>query len=1710
MTTLHAQTQVSGVVDGEIWSKAGNPYQVVGNVNALQLTIEPGVEIEFAGDYSFKISGYLKAQGTADDSIRFYSAATNSSGWKGLYFDNASSNCILQYVKISEASGKYALKAYQCSLSFSQLTISDNQTTAVYLDNASMELIHCSIVDNQGYGCDVANGASLTLTACTIVGNQDNGLHTDDGSITLQNSVVARNQNEGILLSLTNDLLNAVNSVIAFNGKEGIIGIGGQISLSNSIVYFNNALNQIANVGGTTTVSYSDVDQPNLGSTNLMVDPQFADTKLRFNLLPQSPVIDAGDPDAAMNDQYFPPSLGGPRNDMGAYGGPLARKWYRPLFVAPDSLAFGDVSLGDSVRSGVLLKNYSDAALTVNAVSLSGSDAQQFSLLEPSLPITIPMADSLFLPVIFHPDAARLLPFSARLDVESDVDNRTVGVSGRGVVPDIFVMPTTLNFSTTAVGKEDSLKIKIYNLGTDTLRIDSVRVISAAYTYRLNERKLAPQSDTVITMTVYFKPDSIGDFLGRLDIFSNDPDESPLSVEVDGNGAAPFLNVSPLRADFDSVRVFKDSVVTLFLSNEGNAELIIDSLRLLHNTPQFSVETTPPLSISAGTSQVPLLIRFHADTTGFYTDTLRLVCNDPFRPVRLIPFKALAIAPYVSVSARRIDFGQIIVPHDSVLWLKLKNAGNVPLRVDHFGLSGADAASFSWWVAKGDLTVNPQDDSLVVHIRCAPQRSGLLQAKFDIVANDPRYDSLRIDLIAQAKAPEMAINPDTLQFPPTIILTKVERQVKIVNRGDYDLRIDSLKISRMNGTDFQFSALQFPQNLRPQIDTLTFSVSFAPITSGLQKVGVQFFSNDPFVNPRTLLIKGQGVTPILNASLDSIDFGAVSLYRHPLQKIVFYNTGSAVVRIDSISVVNDPDHAFIVPQWNQIIQIAPGDSLGLSVIFAPPKIGTFNARLQVQWNNPYAQDLVVPLKARADSAVLLVPAQLDFGKQAVHSITTRKLPLKNKSHVWIKIDSIRIIGVDSAQFLTDLSGINLTFQPSDTLIELPVEYVPHAVGLHKARLQIFSADLKQKLFSINLQGIALAAVSAPLLISDWKDSVDFGSVFVDENRQKTCMLMNFGNAPLLIDSITIKGQASGEFVALNSPLAVQLGVDDTLKDFAIRFTPQAPGRREALLQVFSNDAQSPMSLILYGQGEVDASPATITPTFNVKQAVAGKPFTISVQAFDDNTSIRKTEVYIKQGGQSAFQMLDMQKSGQKTWQVTVDSSMMTMRGLLLYFKAYHGGRVTLYPTQGAQQAMAVQVHVPHVRFPFFMPPEKYRMIALPLYTAPQTLSDLFTDDLGKYDPYRYRFFDWDVTQQAFVELNKMDKSLSVGRAFYLITADTVDLDVDNALSVASDKAFELTLTQGWNLIGDPFAFPVAWKNIEGAAHLTLFYYNGAAWEIADSLLPFRGYAVKAPQNMTLQIPPSSTNANLAKVKSSVETGWRFRLKLRSGAYYDNINFAGVREGAKEKIDSFDIPEPPVIGTFVSLYFTEKNPKRAKLTADFKPSQQDGYRFDFTVCGNTGKPLQLDIEADSLPKDFEWCVVSPQNGVRYGQLPIRLYGSKQNLRLLVGKKDFVKAELAAFRDLPLRFRLHQNYPNPFNSRTTIQVDLPSADRLSIVIYDITGRRVKTLSKRRLLDAGYHTFVWDGSDRFGIPVASGIYFIHLQGRKFRADRKIILQK
>ena len=94
-------------------------------------------------------------------------------------------------------------------------------------------------------------------------------------------------------------------------------------------------------------------------------------------------------------------------------------------------------------------------------------------------------------------------------------------------------------------------------------------------------------------------------------------------------------------------------------------------------------------------------------------------------------------------------------------------------------------------------------------------------------------------------------------------------------------------------------------------------------------------------------------------------------------------------------------------------------------------------------------------------------------------------------------------------------------------------------------------------------------------------------------------------------------------------------------------------------------------------------------------------------------------------------------------------------------------------------------------------------------------------------------------------------------------------------------------------------------------------------------------------------------------------------------------------------------------------------------------------------------------------------------------------------------------------LPAEFALSQNYPNPFNPITNLSYGLPQQSDVTLIIYNIIGQEIMRWDENDI-PAGYYEQTWNGTNKFGVPVGSGVYLYRLVAGDFVETRKMVLLK
>ncbi|MFH0930742.1 MAG: cohesin domain-containing protein, partial [Candidatus Zixiibacteriota bacterium] len=94
-------------------------------------------------------------------------------------------------------------------------------------------------------------------------------------------------------------------------------------------------------------------------------------------------------------------------------------------------------------------------------------------------------------------------------------------------------------------------------------------------------------------------------------------------------------------------------------------------------------------------------------------------------------------------------------------------------------------------------------------------------------------------------------------------------------------------------------------------------------------------------------------------------------------------------------------------------------------------------------------------------------------------------------------------------------------------------------------------------------------------------------------------------------------------------------------------------------------------------------------------------------------------------------------------------------------------------------------------------------------------------------------------------------------------------------------------------------------------------------------------------------------------------------------------------------------------------------------------------------------------------------------------------------------------------VPREFSLSQNRPNPFNPVTSIEYSLPTRSHVVLEVYNLLGQKVTTLVNEEQ-EAGAHQAIWDGKDKEGNSVSSGVYFYRMKSNSFSEVKKMVLMK
>ncbi len=579
-------------------------------------------------------------------------------------------------------------------------------------------------------------------------------------------------------------------------------------------------------------------------------------------------------------------------------------------------------------------------------------------------------------------------------------------------LPDISIFPATtgtFSFGSVDVFSTKTQIFTIENTGTQTLEIYRIYTSNPEFTQFIidtSETSSIVESGESTTFTLSFKPTTTQSFSVDLIIENNDPDETVLSLVIDGIGTGsavpPDINVrlgdfdivsGTGLHDFGNVEVGNKHVDEFIIENIGSAELYVSDISLTSGDfIQFSIiAPSIPCSLRSGETTF-FTIEFSPLGSSPYSAEVEIVSDDPdetFYTFKLNGQGTFTPVPDIVVMSGTkeipsgtgiFDFGKVEQFTTASAEFQIENTGNDVLRISGFGFTPPISGDFSYInLPPFPFTLN-QGETQLITIEFNPTTTGLIEDIVEIVNNDPdegpKYtfkvrgngeikSTPDINVINVTTGNDVPFDSTGHDFTQVGVGDAITVTFRIENTGSSDLTIFDVLFESGNTSDFSIDTSTLSTLLAPGSST-TFKVTFQPTVAKKRTVKVRIDNDDPDTNESAyrFTLKGEGKKesqPDMRIFVDSREYPDGSTYYFEegdpvevgdssVEVFTIRNLGTIDLEVTSYLLKAGRAQDYTV-ELTVPVTVMPGSSKDFTVIFRPSKGGGINTNLEISSND---------------------------------------------------------------------------------------------------------------------------------------------------------------------------------------------------------------------------------------------------------------------------------------------------------------------------------------------------------------------------------------------------------------------------------------------------------------------------------------------------------------------------------------------------------------------------------------------------------------------------------------------------------------------------------------------------------------------------------------------------------------------------------------
>ena len=665
------------------------------------------------------------------------------------------------------------------------------------------------------------------------------------------------------------------------------------------------------------------------------------------------------------------------------------------IYIALDTLDFGDVLTGETDIKSFEIKNIGTAPLVISKIVIDGDDVDEFVLnFSPSPLGSIDAGENITIVVKFTPTTNGAK--SAVLVIEhNDSDHwpSNLYLQGKGVSPKIAIANDSLDFGDVLYGTSDTKTVTIKNDGDGPLIITSFEISPEEFTLPNNENGL----DTITVkaggsynLTIQFLPTVSGTLTGTVTLTHN-AEGGSRTIKLRGRGRGPSLTVTQ-NINFGDVTINTTSTQGITIQNGGTANLVISEATI--NGTGFTLQNvTTPTTITPGARHT-ITVQFLPTEIGPYEGTVTLKhnapANDGLSSVRLTGNGIKEPDNIIKVTPNMLEFADIQISSYKDLSIEIENRDINNLRVINFEIRGANKSSFSMLDAVS-ITILPSDRQ-TVRVRFKPEEIGRQSAELTmfytgsidpftiplsgnglptVVTLEPQ-DNTEYDEDGNIDFGEVSagdeVVPSSLKYitiKNTGGIVANSRGVTSLNKVNSVITITNLEIT---GPDSAlFKRVSDSSDFKPITieagSQFVFTFEFLPETPG-KKYATTIFTHN--FGSTDIGFVAEAFMPIMIVSTTSIGFDNVEISKEKDLPIVIENQGNADLKITNFNIMGTNASLFSVVETTSEIIVEPSNRYTATIRFKPDVIGQKVATLNIVTN---IGDITISLSGTGTSTI---------------------------------------------------------------------------------------------------------------------------------------------------------------------------------------------------------------------------------------------------------------------------------------------------------------------------------------------------------------------------------------------------------------------------------------------------------------------------------------------------------------------------------------------------------------------------------------------------------------------------------------------------------------------------------------------------------------------------------------------------------------------